>query len=435
MDNSEEISRAEEPENAGEEYGGEEYAGEEYGGDPGSYGGGAAVGKKRRKNIFYSFFERGTFDRPMFVIIMLLVSVGSVMIFSASYAYALTQYGDSRHFINSQLQNVLIGTVIMLFLSSVKYEVFKKFTILAYLFALGMLMLVLVIGVAEGEAKRWIIIGGISIQPSEIMKFALILMLAYYFDKNHRKLNIRGHFWKSTFYSIIVPMIFVALACGLIILENHLSGTIIVFLLGISVIWAGGGKWQWYLVFAVLGVVTVFLVVNYSKEIFSVFPDYVQKRVDMWLNPEAYSVQGDTWQTVQGKIAVGSGGFLGRGLGNSLQKHLFVSQPQNDFIFAIICEEFGFVGALGTILLYLVFIWRGIHIARRAPDMFASVAVLGIVAQVGIQAFLNMAVVTAILPNTGISLPFLSYGGSSLIILMAEMGVLLSISKYSRMQK
>jgi len=371
----------------------------------------------------------------MFIIIMLLVSVGSIMIFSASYAYALTQYGDSRHFITSQLFFVIGGTAVMLVLSMMRYEIFKKFAIPIFGIALGLLLLVLVIGVNEGEAKRWLIIGGVSIQPSEVMKFALILMLAYYFDKNYKRVDIKGHFWRSTLHSIIFPMIFVGVACGLIILENHLSGTIIVFLLGLSVIWSAGGKWQWFLVFGVLAIVAIFAVVNFSDEIFSVFPEYVQKRVDMWLNPENYSVQGDTWQTVQGKIAVGSGGWLGRGLGNSLQKHLFVSQPQNDFIFAIIAEEFGFVGSVGVIILYLVFMWRGIHIARRAPDLFAAVTVMGIVAQVGLQAFLNIAVVTALIPNTGISLPFLSYGGSSLMILMAEMGVLLSISKYSRMQK
>ena len=174
---------------------------------------------------------------------------------------------------------------------------------------------------------------------------------------------------------------------------------------------------------------------NFSEQIFSVFPEYIQKRVDMWLNPENYSVQDDTWQTVQGMIAVGSGGLFGRGLGNSLQKHLFVSQPQNDFIFAIVCEELGFVGAVGVIILYLVFIWRGIHIAKRAPDLYSALVVLGIVSHVAIQAFLNIAVVTALIPNTGISLPFFSYGGSSLIILMAEIGIVLCISKYSKIHK
>ena len=372
---------------------------------------------------------------PLLFCIMLLVSIGSVMVFSASYAYALSSTGNSRYYINQQIRFVALGTVIMMVIAFMRYHVFKKLAPLIYGAAVALLLLVLVVGSNAGEAKRWIIIGPISVQPSEVMKFALIIMLAWYFDRNYRKSNIKGHFWRSTFYGIVVPMLFVGLACVLIMAENHLSGTIIVFLIGLSVIWEGGGKWQWYLVFGVLAVVGLVVFINFTEEITSFFPPYVQKRVDLWQHPENYSVQGEAWQTVQGKIAVGSGGLLGRGLGNSLQKHLFVSQPQNDFIFAIVCEEFGFVGAIGVIMLYLVFIWRGLHIARRAPDMFGAITVFGIVAHVAIQAFLNMAVVTGIIPNTGITLPFFSYGGSSLVILMAEMGVLLSISKYSKIQK
>lgn len=389
---------------------------------------------EQKKRVF-KIFEKGSIDRPMLIIIILLVCIGSIMVFSASYAYAYSKLQDSRHYINLQMGFVLLGGLLMTVISLLDYRLIKKLSILGYIGASALLLLVLVIGVSEGDAQRWIYIGPISVQPSEIMKFALVLVLAYYFDKNYRKVDIQGHFWKSTWYSIILPGMFVVLACALIILENHLSGTIIVGLIGLSVIWAGGGKWQWYLVFICVVVVTLFAVFNFSEQIFSVFPDYVQRRVDMWLNPENYSVQDDTWQTVQGMIAVGSGGLFGRGLGNSLQKHLFVSQPQNDFIFAIVCEELGFVGAVGVIILYLVFIWRGIHIAKRAPDLYSALVVLGIVAHVGIQAFLNIAVVTAIIPNTGISLPFFSYGGSSLIILMAEMGIVLCISKYSKIHK
>ncbi len=371
----------------------------------------------------------------MLIIILLLVCIGSIMVFSASYAYAYSSLGDSRHYIRLQLGFVLGGGALMAFVSLFNYEFIKKFSIAAYIASIGLLLVVLVAGSSEGAAKRWLLLGPVSVQPSEIMKFALVLMIAYYFDKNYRRVNIQGHFWKSTWYSIVLPGMFVLLACLLIMLENHLSGTIIVGLIGLSVIWVGGGKWQWYLVFIIVVVVSLFAVFNFSEQVFSVFPEYIQKRVDMWLNPENYSVQDDTWQTVQGMIAVGSGGLFGRGLGNSLQKHLFVSQPQNDFIFAIVCEELGFVGAVGVIILYLVFIWRGIHIAKRAPDLYSALVVLGIVSHVAIQAFLNIAVVTALIPNTGISLPFFSYGGSSLIILMAEMGIVLCISKYSKIHK
>ncbi|MGM9680369.1 MAG: FtsW/RodA/SpoVE family cell cycle protein, partial [Eubacteriales bacterium] len=225
------------------------------------------------------------------------------------------------------------------------------------------------------------------------------------------------------------------IVCLLVFAENHVSGTIIIALIGLSTIWAGGGKKVWYVIFIIAVVVAIVLLVQFNDQITQFLPDYAQKRIDMWLNPENYDTQDDTWQTVQGEIAVGSGGLFGRGFGKSLQKHLFVSQPQNDFIFSIVCEELGFVGALCIIALYLAFVWRGLTIARRTPDPFASVTAVGIVSHVGIQAFLNMMVVTALIPNTGITLPFFSYGGSSLVILMVEMGVLLSISRYSRISK
>jgi len=396
--------------------------------------------KSSRFSIKYyvlNVFEKRSVDMPMLVIVLLLVGIGSVMVFSASYAYALARYNDSRYFIDKQIFFVAIGLVAMTVTSCLGYRFLKKFgTIFVFSASLLLLVLVLFIGQSEGEAKRWIAIGDLfSFQPSEIMKLGLVMILALYFDKYSRKTNIEGHFWKSTWYSIIAPGIFMLVACGLIMLENHLSGTIIMALIGLSVIWAGGGKWQWYLVFMCIVVVGLVAVYNFSDILFSVFPEYIQKRVDMWLNPENYSIQDETWQTVQGMIAVGSGGLLGRGLGNSLQKHLFVSQPQNDFIFAIVCEELGFVGAVGVILLFVVFVWRGLYIAKRAPDLFCALTVFGIVAHVAIQAFLNIAVVTAVIPNTGISLPFFSYGGTSLIILMAEMGIVLSISKYSKIQK
>ncbi len=391
--------------------------------------------KYKIKHEFLNIFEKRSVDRPMLAIVLALVCFGSVMVFSASYAYALASYNNSRYFIDKQIIFVALGIVCMLVASSISHKMYKKLTFLAFGVAVLLLMAVLVIGTAEGEAKRWIVIGSFSFQPSEIMKLALVMALAYYFDKFYPKVNISGHFWKSTWYGVIAPGLIMGFACVLIILENHLSGTIIMGLIGLSVIWAGGGKWQWFLAFLCVVVVGLVAVYNFSEIVFSPFPQYVQDRVDLWLNPEDYDVQGANWQTVQGLIAVGSGGFLGRGLGNSLQKHLFVSQPQNDFIYAIVCEELGFVGAVGVILLFVLFVWRGIHIARRAPDLYSALIVFGIVAHVAIQAFLNIAVVTALVPNTGISLPFFSYGGTSLIILMFEMGVILSVSKYSKIQK
>jgi cell division protein FtsW len=204
--------------------------------------------------------------------------------------------------------------------------------------------------------------------------------------------------------------------------------------------WVGGAnKWLFSIgFFVVIGIIIGFVVLckTSPETVKELFPkEYMFKRVDMWLNPEAYDVQSDTWQTVQGKIAVGSGGLFGRGLGKSLQKHLFVSQPQNDFIYSIVCEEFGFIGGVGVIVLYFVFIFRGLHIAKNSRDVFSALTVIGIVGHVGTQALLNIGVVTGLLPNTGITLPFFSAGGSSLIILLAEMGIILTISRRARIDR
>lgn len=388
-------------------------------------------------------FTGAPLDKPMLIIILLLVAFGSVMVFSASYAYAFSRYGDSTYFIKKQLLWVAIGLVAMLFVSHIYYKMIKVFSLPIYGVALVLLGLVLVIGVAAQSAQRWIYIGPFSLQPSEIMKFALVLAMAWYGDVYKKKIHDPTlDFKHKTLNTLIKPAAFIAVAAGAIMLENHVSGTLIVCLIGAICLWALGCDKKWFIILgsAAFMLVGVILLIVWFKDaswnkIDDIIPAYVVKRIDMWLRPENYTLLDDTWQTVQGKYAVGSGGFFGAGFGQSYQKHLFVSQPQNDFIFAIVCEELGFVGAVGLIALYLVFVYRGLVIARRAPDVYSSIVATGIVGHVGIQAFLNMLVVTGVFPNTGISLPFISYGGSSLVMLMAEMGILLSISRASSLEK
>lgn len=386
-----------------------------------------------------SFLVKSSVDRPLLIMIILLLCYGSVMVFSASYAYAYARYDDSAYFIRRQLLWVAFGLLAMFVASIIPYKIYQRFTPAIFGGSLLLLVLVLVIGVAEDEAKRWIAFGPISFQPSEIMKFALVLMIAWWAHKYRKSIVQRDGsmitYFKSFAVGTVIPVLLVAIACVLIMLENHLSGTIIVFAIGVSVIWVGGGKKSVYII-GLVALAIVIYVIYFQPEILKNFlSDYQYKRIDMWLNPDKYDAQDDTWQTIQGLIAVGSGGIFGRGIGNSLQKHLFVSQPQNDFIFSIICEELGFVGALTLIALYIAFVVRCLQIAKRAPDVFSSLTVIGIAAHVAFQAVLNMMVVTSILPNTGISLPFFSYGGSSLIFLMIEMGIVLSISRFSRIQK
>jgi len=389
------------------------------------------------------FFCTDGLDRPMLIIVLMLVAFGSIMVFSASYAYAYSRYGDSTYFIKKQLLWVMIGVIGMIAVSYLNYKVIKLMSLPLYGVALILLLLVLVIGVAAQSAQRWLFIGPISLQPSEIMKFALVLAMAWYGDIYKKKIHDPNqNFKERTVNTLVKPAVFIVIAAGAIMLENHVSGTLIVCLIGAICLWALGCEKKWFITlggagFAIVGI--VLLIVWFKDQpwnkIDDIIPAYVVKRIDMWLRPENYTLLDDTWQTVQGKYAVGSGGFFGTGFGQSYQKHLFVSQPQNDFIYAIVCEELGFVGAVGLIVLYLVFVYRGLVIAERAPDIYSSIAATGIVGHVGIQALLNMLVVTGVFPNTGISLPFISYGGSSLVMLMAEMGILLSISRAAKVEK
>ena len=382
-------------------------------------------------------YEHG-FDRPMLIIILLLSLFGLIMVYSSSYVYALTYYGNSAYFVLRQARVLLLGILAMLLMTKFGYKMIKIFTIPAFLLATLLLIAVLFIGTSEGEAQRWIFIGPVSFQPSELMKIAMILMIARISSKYKYEIHKKKNFWKSTLYGLVIPGAIIALSCLLVLLEKHLSGTIILFLIGFAMIWANGSPRTWSITFSALAISAVALVIffvnNHPEEVKALVPDYMFTRVDSWLHPENYSELGDLWQTLQGKIAVGSGGFFGRGFGKSLQKHLFVSMPQNDFIFAIVCEEMGFIGAVTVIGLYIAFVVRGLYIAKRAPDVFCSLTALGISAHVGIQAFLNMAVVIGIIPNTGISLPFFSAGGSSLLFLFVEMGILLIISKYTPME-
>lgn len=370
---------------------------------------------------------KGGVDRPMLVLIILLLCFGTVMVFSASFANALELEGDSYFYVKKQLQWAALGLILMFIASNIDYRIIRRFTIPAFLVVFALLAIVPIKGISEGSATRWLDLGFISFQPSELMKIALVLFLALFFDTFQERIINYKNFSQSSIWGVFIPVCIVGLVCVLIALEKHFSGMIIMFCIGMVVIFAGGGRKVW---FGIAGGVA-----GFATLISIFFVPYAKKRLDMWLNPENYSTIGDIWQTTQGLIAVGSGGLLGVGLGKGRQKHMFVPEPQNDFIFSILCEELGFIGALAVILLFVLFIWRGFVIAMKAPDTFSSLVVIGIVGKVALQAILNMAVVTNLIPNTGISLPFFSYGGSALMILLGEMGILLSISRFSYQQK
>ncbi|MBQ9744425.1 MAG: cell division protein FtsW [Clostridia bacterium] len=357
-------------------------------------------------------------DYILLTVIVILLILGAMMVYSAGYPYASSHYGDGAYYIKRQGIYIAIGCLAMYGISFVPVSVYKKAS--PYFYGICILLLVIVLfgGFSEGVAKRWLGIPGtpLSFQPSELMKLGIIIMLAWYLEQQNDK--------KGIVKEIIIPGLFLFGACGLVLLEKHLSGTFIIALIGLFVLFVYGTNLKKmsviYGITAIVGA-TVFLLTN----------SYAMKRIQSFLDPNA-DLLSDKWQTTQGLYAIGSGGFFGLGYMNSIQKYSYVSEPQNDFIFTIWCEEMGFIGAVILVGLFIVLIWRGYAVAFHCTDIYSSLVAFGITSQVGIQAFLNMAVVTDLIPNTGISLPFFSYGGSSLVILLVEMGILLSISRSSR---
>jgi cell division protein FtsW len=360
------------------------------------------------------------------LIVLLLAAYGTAMVFSAGFYYAQARYGDEYYFIKRQGIWLLIGFVAMIAASTIDVKIYKKATPAVYVCTLALLITVLIFGFVGNGAQRWISIGPITIQPSEIAKIALILALARYFEDNaERALNLKSK--RVMFiYGTLFPILIMLIPIVLVMLQKHLSCIIILGTIGLLMIVTSG---------AGLGFIYGFMAVGVSGvAALALFTDYTKERITVWLNPEAHKLTGG-WQTLQGLMSIGSGGLFGLGYGNSLLKHLYVSEPANDMIFAILCEELGLIGGLSVIILFALLIFRGFNIAMRIEGIFSRMLVLGILIKMAIQVLLNVAVVTNSIPNTGISLPFFSYGGSSLIMLFFEMGIVLSISREARITK
>ncbi len=376
--------------------------------------------RKKQQNKPREDKQRSAVDAPFLIIVLILVVFGLIMLFSASYATALYRFGDSFHFIKDQVLFAVVGVTAMFIASRVDYHIFHR---LAWpLMVVSLLLLVVVLFMpALNNAHRWIQIPGLgTLQPSEIAKFAVIVLFAHIISINYAKM-------KTFSYGVIPFMVVLVPIIVLMILEPHLSGTILIVAIGGIMMFVGGTGLKWFGLGGglVAGGITAAVLA---------FPDlvpYAMTRIEMWKNPYL-DIQGKGHQTVQSLLAIGSGGVMGLGLGNSRQKHLYVPEPQNDFIFSIICEELGFVGAMVVILLFVLLLVRGAVVALNAKDKFGAMLVVGIIAQVTVQAVLNIAVVTNTIPNTGISLPFFSYGGTSLMMLLGEMGIVLSVSRQGR---
>ncbi len=375
-------------------------------------------------------------DKKLALIIFTLLAFGSVMVFSASGPYAKSNYSDSLYFVRRQIFWAILGLMGMFFCAGLSSKAHKKYTApIGFAVAAVLLVVVLFTG---GAIKRWINIGFFSIQPSELMKPMLILMLAKYMElmqpyiKKNGIYTAKGRigriadkkaFWRASVYGVFVPTLIVFGVCVLIMLENHFSGTLITFCIGAIVIFAGGSMLRWFAGAGSVVCAAVFIVLFGT--------DYASERIDIWLHPESFSVSDETWQITQGLIAIGSGGVFGTGLGKGMQKQLYVSAAHNDFIFSIVCEELGLIGAVSVIALFFAFTFRVLKLASGADTLFDSLVSVGIAGHVALQAFLNIGVVTGTIPNTGVTLPFFSYGGSALVVLLCESGILLSVTKKS----
>lgn len=373
---------------------------------------------------------RNGIDVRFLIYVMVLLCFGAVMSYSASYVYAEQKYDDSSYFIIRYIIFAVAAIAITIpFVMYARPWFWKCFGTVTYVGSAFLLMLVLlpIFSWSAGGAQRWIDLGFITIQPSEIAKTGVVMMLAFYMAKYDKKLindrDIRSEFKYGVFY----PACIFGFICVLVMLEKHISGLMIIGMIGIAVMYMGGTRTKW--IFAILGAIAV------AGVLLIAVSGYAQDRVYTWLNIEKVDPLGSAWQTLQGLYAIGSGGFFGVGLGNSRQKYGYVSQPQNDFVFTIICEELGFFGAALLIGLFALIVIRGFKIAARAPDKYTSILAFGLTFKLALQVAMNIAVVTNSMPNTGISLPFFSSGGTSLALQIFEMGIILSISRFSTLKK
>ncbi|MCR4610802.1 MAG: putative lipid II flippase FtsW [Lachnospiraceae bacterium] len=362
------------------------------------------VPHKRIKNKI-----KGQIDYTLLVVVAFMLAFGLVMVYSASSYNATLKTGDSLYYLKKQAISCGLGIVAVFVIVRIGYKTFRKFAWPIYFIALGLCAYVLFFGTTINNSSRWIYIGPISFQPSELGKVALIILLAYVISKNPAKLRDAKNLIKTAV--ITVGPMFVAVAI------NNLSTAIIILLIGGIMLFIASPKTWPFIGVGIAGIVGIVG--------FIMAAGYRAARINAWLDPE----HNDAYQTMQALYAIGSGGLFGKGLGESVQKQGFVPEAQNDMVFSIICEELGLFGAICVIAMFVVLIWRLVLIAIHAKDMFGSFLVIGIAVHISMQVILNVAVVTNTVPNTGVILPFISYGGTSVAILLAEIGIALSVSK------
>ena len=389
------------------------------------------------KNAWWKgILKRGKIDVPFLLLTMLLLTVGLIMLLSASYADAYynsvgsASGPDPTYYFQRQLRFAIIGVVIMLIVSFIPLKLVRKLRLptIGILASIAILAAMKVIGLSSNGAVRWAEVGGQRFQPSELVKAAMVLGFANHIAKEGSGMQKnRSILW---FLAVLIVI------SGLLLIQPHLSATIIILLLAALMMFAGGTKWYWFAIVAILAGTVIYLTRHNAEWVITSIDSlpedmgikYQLDRISAWLNPEAKKLSGG-WQILQSLYAIGSGGLMGLGLGNSRQKYMYLPEEQNDYIFPIICEELGFIGAALILLLFAVLIIRGFWLAMNCRDRFEKMTIIGYTGLLAIQVFLNVGVVTNMLPSTGISLPFFSYGGTALVVQMGEVGLILSASR------
>lgn len=374
----------------------------------------------RSKSFVRKKTKKSYFDYSLMFLIIFMLAFGLLMLYSTSSYNAAIEFGDSTYYLKKQFKSTLLGLAVMFIVANIDYHKLTWAGIVGYVTSLILIALVLSpLGNDVNGARRWIIIGGMSIQPAEVAKLALIMLLALVI--NNRRQNIRKLGVTARIFALCIPP-----AAEILLITKNMSSALIIVGITFVMLFVSSPKYSHYIILGAAGVSLIFAYLFLGS-------GFRSERVDAWMDPESYA-SGKGYQTLQALYAIGSGGLTGKGLGQSVQKLGYIPEAQNDMIFSIICEELGLFGGIAVILLFLMMIWRLLVIANNAEDLYGSMIVIGVMAHISIQVVLNIAVVTNVLPNTGITLPFISYGGTSILFLMMEMGLVLAVSKQIKME-
>lgn len=372
-------------------------------------------------------------DYSMLFIVLFLLGFGLIMVYSTSSYEANLDFGDSAYYLKKQIFATILGLAAMMFVANVPYHFWERFAVIGYIVSVVLILLIIPFGHESHGAKRWLYIGPISLQPAEVAKLGMILFLSSMICTMGKQIRTQKGFWMV----ILVPM---PIALMLWRITQNMSSAIIVIGIAMLMLFVSCPDYKRFILLGLAGAagvaLTVFVIVQSAAsqaDQDGSIGGFRGERILAWLNPEAYA-SDKGFQTIQALYAIGSGGVLGKGLGASMQKLGFLPEAQNDMIFSIICEELGLFGGFAVIIMFIMLIWRFMVIANNAPDLFGALLVVGVMGHIAIQVILNIAVVTNTIPNTGISLPFISYGGTSVMFLLIEIGLVLSVARGIRLK-